>query len=449
MKPILNLMILFAIIGAASQNQVFAQTQSLDSVKASLISDIRIAQRKLEKSQAVIEEETLALSSELASLQQEVVELRQKNAAKRRLLDEQTLALSDIQSRLQQWKQQENYQKRLLLETLETQSVSVTEIATLASDINLLIPPFLTILDTAQTQLQPSWFERKIVNRDGQYQMAIVLSIGNTHWFVQPELQRAGLLSNDWQITWVFEQFHTEQLLSLFELNSGYLPWDPTAGSLLKIEQSQETVLAHLSRGGVWVLPILAFGLFAILIALGKVWQLWRLPKLHPLLSQRIEMLADSDEPMAALERLRMELHGAQQQLIDITLKCSKGDQRDDRLLAYLLEYRQWLQTRLGAIAITASVAPLLGLLGTVSGMIETFNMMNLFGSGDPAVVSGGISKALITTELGLIVAIPALILHALLSRYIKNYHTQLDTTAIRLGKLGTQISETQQRQAA
>ncbi|HAQ50749.1 MAG TPA: flagellar motor protein MotA, partial [Gammaproteobacteria bacterium] len=67
-------------------------------------------------------------------------------------------------------------------------------------------------------------------------------------------------------------------------------------------------------------------------------------------------------------------------------------------------------------LALLAAVAPMLGLLGTVSGMIETFQAITLFGTGDPKLMSGGISQALVTTELGLAVAIPLLILHSILS---------------------------------
>ncbi|WP_420818925.1 MotA/TolQ/ExbB proton channel family protein [Paraglaciecola marina] len=93
------------------------------------------------------------------------------------------------------------------------------------------------------------------------------------------------------------------------------------------------------------------------------------------------------------------------------------------------------LERWIGAIGMTAAVSPLLGLLGTVSGMIETFKMMTLFGSGDPEVVSGGIAQALVTTELGLVVAIPALILNALLSRKAKSYYNELESFAILISK--------------
>ena len=68
------------------------------------------------------------------------------------------------------------------------------------------------------------------------------------------------------------------------------------------------------------------------------------------------------------------------------------------------------------ATTVCAAVAPLLGLLGTVTGMIATFSIITDHGTGDPKLLSGGISEALVTTELGLIVAIPTLLLGSLLS---------------------------------
>ena len=89
----------------------------------------------------------------------------------------------------------------------------------------------------------------------------------------------------------------------------------------------------------------------------------------------------------------------------------------EETLYEQLMGVQAKVSTWLPVIAITAATAPLLGLLGTVSGMISTFNLITLFGSGDPKPLAGGISEALITTLFGLVVAIPALIIHAFLSR--------------------------------
>ncbi|MCH9696147.1 MAG: MotA/TolQ/ExbB proton channel family protein [Gammaproteobacteria bacterium] len=86
------------------------------------------------------------------------------------------------------------------------------------------------------------------------------------------------------------------------------------------------------------------------------------------------------------------------------------------RLDEALAEEASFLNRGLATVAVLAAVSPLLGLLGTVTGMIETFQSITLFGTGDPKLMSGGISQALITTQLGLAVAIPLVLFHSLLT---------------------------------
>ena len=82
-----------------------------------------------------------------------------------------------------------------------------------------------------------------------------------------------------------------------------------------------------------------------------------------------------------------------------------------------ILSEQPRLERYLNIIAVTAATAPLLGLLGTVTGIIKTFKLMEVFGAGDPKPLLSGISEALITTELGLLLAIPALMAHSMLAR--------------------------------
>jgi CBS domain-containing protein len=96
-----------------------------------------------------------------------------------------------------------------------------------------------------------------------------------------------------------------------------------------------------------------------------------------------------------------------------------------------ILTAKMKLQRFLPFVAISAAAAPLLGLLGTVTGIINTFKLITVFGSGDVKMLSGGISEALITTEFGLIVAIPSLLLHAFLSRKARGVIAQMEKTAI------------------
>ena len=89
------------------------------------------------------------------------------------------------------------------------------------------------------------------------------------------------------------------------------------------------------------------------------------------------------------------------------------------------------LERHLAILAVGAAVSPLLGLLGTVTGMIHTFSLIAVFGSGDPRLLSGGISEALVTTEAGLAVAIPLVLLHAFLSRRVRAIADGLEKSAV------------------
>ena len=92
---------------------------------------------------------------------------------------------------------------------------------------------------------------------------------------------------------------------------------------------------------------------------------------------------------------------------------------------------------------VIAAVAPLLGLLGTVTGMIGTFDVITQFGTGDPKMLSGGISEALVTTQMGLIVAIPMLLLGNLLGARATTLLDQVERGTMRLVNVHDRSRET------
>jgi biopolymer transport protein ExbB len=89
------------------------------------------------------------------------------------------------------------------------------------------------------------------------------------------------------------------------------------------------------------------------------------------------------------------------------------------------------LEMGLSWISVFAATAPLLGLLGTVMGMIELFNVITMHGTSDPKLLAGGISIALVTTEAGLIVAIPLQLLHTLLVNIADSVRTRMEKTGL------------------
>ncbi|MBN1587617.1 MAG: MotA/TolQ/ExbB proton channel family protein [Candidatus Omnitrophica bacterium] len=102
-------------------------------------------------------------------------------------------------------------------------------------------------------------------------------------------------------------------------------------------------------------------------------------------------------------------------------------ERTEEQMLSEVMKRIPRLERGLALLSVTAAVAPLLGLLGTVTGMIHTFNLVTIFGAGKAQLLSSGISEALITTEFGLIVAVPALLAHAFLSRRVRQLIMRLE----------------------
>ncbi|RLB10513.1 MAG: MotA/TolQ/Exb proton channel, partial [Deltaproteobacteria bacterium] len=106
-------------------------------------------------------------------------------------------------------------------------------------------------------------------------------------------------------------------------------------------------------------------------------------------------------------------------------------EELEDRLQEAILNEIPALERFLSTIIILAEISPLLGLLGTVTGIINTFHVITLYGTGDPRIMSSGISEALVTTMLGLMVAIPVMFFHTLLSTKVENMISRMEKAAI------------------
>jgi biopolymer transport protein ExbB len=212
----------------------------------------------------------------------------------------------------------------------------------------------------------------------------------------------------------------------------GEFPLDPTMGSAHKIEATQESLLEHIQKGGVVMIPIFAMAGAALLVALVK-WLGLAFVRKPSKKKIRLLLEAVSKHDDAVIEKQVRAIKGPTGRM----LAAGVEHMREPRELVEEVMYETVLTTRLRLerflpfIAICAASAPLLGLLGTVTGIINTFKLITVFGSGDVKTLSGGISEALITTEYGLIVAIPSLLIHAFLSRKVRGIVSQMETAAV------------------
>jgi len=403
----------------------------LDEVREQLTRDIQTAQRDLAAVQASISGERAAIAGEISVAQNRVLDLRERAVAARRLADEETLSLSRIESRLEAWREQSTFQSRLLAAYLDRSGLAEVSEIDLRTDLAVLAAH----LGQQEARLYPRWRNARLVLPQGEIEDADLLTVGPVQWFRQAE--RAGLVRTGQDVaraSVLLDGAARAGIQSLYRDAEGVVTFDPTLSRALLLAEDRETLWQHLRSGGIWVIPILLFALVASVTAVGKAVSVYRLPPLTPALAERVD--AARGLGADALRALTGEVRGPQAELLQIARAGGTASERDDRVYAALLAQRNRLERWLGVIAVTASVSPLLGLLGTVSGMITTFRLMTLFGAGDANAVSAGISEALITTELGLVVAIPALLAHALLSRKVKSYFSQLENDAVHLSRL-------------
>ncbi len=199
-------------------------------------------------------------------------------------------------------------------------------------------------------------------------------------------------------------------------------------------ERKEKTVADIVKAGGVIGWVIIAIGLVALLMVLARIVILMRsasnterlVEQLAPLVQRR-----DIDKAIAICAKT----NNAAGRVLQATLEHldASRDHLDDIISERILKETPSIDRFGQAIVVIAAVAPLLGLLGTVTGMISTFDVITEFGTGNPKLLSGGISEALITTEFGLIVAIPGLLFGNVLSGWAERIKTDMDRAALRI----------------
>ena len=183
----------------------------------------------------------------------------------------------------------------------------------------------------------------------------------------------------------------------------GLDPTGPLGGGLLRALINTPTLVERWHFGGIVGYVITAVFIIAILLAV------WRFVFLQGVSAKVSSQLKDSgaaniDNPLGRVLAVAQANPGLDAESLELKLHEA------------VLKERPSIESGLSLLKIIAMVAPLLGLLGTVTGMIITFQMITLFGAGDPKAMAGGISQALITTVLGLVVAIPTVLMHTLVN---------------------------------
>lgn len=197
-------------------------------------------------------------------------------------------------------------------------------------------------------------------------------------------------------------------------------------------EAKSKTVYEIVDSGGIIAWIIVVTGGIAILMVLLRIFFLKRASKGTDSLMLKIKDYIRNGQVKDAIKICENQ-RGAAARVVTSTLRNldRERDHLEDVVAESILHENTYLNRYGAAILVVAAVAPLMGLLGTVTGMIETFDVITQFGTGDPKLLSVGISTALVTTQLGLIVAIPALVSGNLLSGWSNKIKDNMEQVAL------------------
>ena len=335
-----------------------------------------------------------------------------------------------------------NYQDKITRSRLALSSQEVTEAELYSMQMEVLQDS----ISRLEGVLGGTRFEGTAVNQSGDVVDGTYLLIGPTAVFsskdgktVGTAEQRLGSLA---PTVLVYPEDKDAALAaSLVSTGTGSWPLDPTGGDAHKMAATKETILDEVKKGGalMWPIGILAgLGLLVSLYKWGSL-SLVRRPSKRRM-KRLLQAVADQDQSQALAEAEGVGGPVGRMLVAGVEHLDQPKELIEEVMYEKMIKSRLSLQGLLPFIAICAASAPLLGLLGTVTGIISTFKSITVFGSSDVTSLSGGISEALITTKFGLCVAIPSLLLHAFLSRKARGILGKMELAAV---ALVNQVSKT------
>ncbi len=194
------------------------------------------------------------------------------------------------------------------------------------------------------------------------------------------------------------------------------VPLDVTGQLRASDLQTEQSLVESIQSGGLVMYPLIGVAALALLLILERALVLFGMNRSSTQLGQQVLAASTKRRFEQAQKQCEQARGTVARTLAAVLARRDRGrGAMEDGVQTQLLAELPKLQRFIGGIAVLAAVAPLLGLLGTVTGIIRTFTVIKSFGNANPGLMAGGISEALTTTAAGLIVAIPLLLAHSLL----------------------------------
>lgn len=190
-------------------------------------------------------------------------------------------------------------------------------------------------------------------------------------------------------------------------------------------------ILAYLNAGGIVMVPLMIISVVMWILIINRMFFFRRLNRKNMSRERAAEYIHDNQIPDPR------DFRGVIAMLVTEFQWRRTGNLDIDRYILdeTVMSVGSKLDNNLTVIGVLAKVSPLLGLLGTVTGMIATFDIISVFGAGNARAMAGGISEALITTQTGLMVAIPGLYAHNFLTRRAENLKRRVASVGMYLSR--------------
>lgn len=429
-KYLLSFSLVFSSLFALDLNSVLQNVQKNSQLQLSLekqrlqeFIDNKNDQEKLlksAKSALHVEEKN---TDELKKL---IDENEEKLAKKQEELNEKSASLGEMFGSVRQTSSDflENYQNSLTPSQDNTKyelllKLSKSKKLATVSELNTF---WHYMLDEIIKNSNIATYEADVILNDGSKTRQQVTRVGsfsavsNGHYLTYSNNSKALVqLPND-------PDFGSQKRAKIFENSSDMqnLIIDPTRGSLFELLKNKPTIMDRIHQGGVVGYVILFLG------AIGILFSIYRIIILNIIDFKINKQIKNLSTP---------NLNNSLGKIADIFYK-NKDDSVENleiKISESILNETQKVQKGHSFVKLLAAVTPLLGLLGTVTGMIATFQAITLFGTGDPKLMAGGISTALITTVQGLITAIPLLFAYTYISSKAEDIASTLEEQSIGL----------------
>jgi len=431
--------------------------RTLSGVAEAMDKDMKAALAELDALRKQIGTERLPLANQLAEVERKLSTTRKQFDAVSSELVKKTDDLTSLEGTLASLSQQSDYLSTLLgqyteefqarLHIAELQRYSEPLAASkLARENSKLTDEqrFETQLNVAELSLDKledalggTRFQGNAKVENGEIKQGRIVMVGPLALFQSADGSDIGSIeeeggSQDAKVVSFSTEADRKAAAGVALGDGGRFPMDVTLGNAQKVASIKETWWEHVQKGGAIMIPMAVLAGAALLVVLLKWLSMAfvRRPSKRQV-DQLLDCIEGSD--YASAVEVAQAMPGPGGRMLEAGAE-HLGEPRDlieEVMFEKVLTTRLKLQSWLPFVAICATSAPLLGLLGTVTGIMQTFALMTEFGTGDPKILSSGISEALITTEHGLIIAIPSLLLHAFLARKARGLTDGMEKMAV------------------